>query len=78
VDGVEQWTQVNLVHTELIIFNPTLPAGIKHVWIGIDNDERPIYKYEEVMEAVLIAEYRTPSLEDEVKAQRKQIKILNV
>lgn len=76
-DGVEEWTQDNLVFTGQPIFNPSFPVGIDQIETGIDENEEPTYKYEEVMDAVLIAEYRTPSLEDVVKSQEQEIKGLN-
>lgn len=75
-DGVEQWTQDNLVYTGLPIFNSSFPIGIEQVQ-GEDEQGKPKYINKEVMDAVLIAEYRTPSLQDEVIAQREQIKGLN-
>jgi hypothetical protein len=77
VDGVEQWMQDDLIFTGQPIFNPSFPVGIEQVQTGTDDEEKPIYKYEEVMDAVLIAEYRTPSLQDEIKSQREQISGLN-
>ncbi len=76
-DGVEQWRQDNLVYTGLPIFNPSFPVGIDQVQTGVDDDGKPTYKYEEVMDTVIIVEYRTPSLQDEVKAQNAQIVSLN-
>ncbi len=75
-DGVEQWTQDNLVYTGLPIFNPSFPVGIEQVQ-GEDEEGKLKYINKEVMDAVLIAEYRTPSLQDEIRAQRDQIKGLN-
>jgi hypothetical protein len=74
VDGVEQWTQDNLIFTGQPIFNLSFPIGIEQVQTGTDDEGKPIYKYEEVMDAVLIAEYRTPNLQDEVKSQNQRIK----
>lgn len=76
-DGVEEWTQDNLVFTGQPIFNPSFPIGIEQIQTGTDDDGKPTYKYEEVMDAVLIAEYRTPNLQDVVKAQEQEIKGLN-
>lgn len=76
VDGVEQWTQDNLVYTGLPIFNPSFPIGIEQVEEA-DDEGKPKYINKEIMDAVLIAEYRTPSLQDEIRAQREQIKGLN-
>lgn len=75
-DGVEQWTQDNLVYTGLPIFNPSFPVGIEQVQ-GKDEEGKPKYINKEVVDAVLIAEYRTPSLQDAVKSQAQEIKELN-
>ncbi|MTK06657.1 MAG: hypothetical protein F8N38_06190 [Hungatella sp.] len=72
-DGVEEWRQGNLVYTGLPIFNPSFPVRIEQVQTGTGDEGKPIYKYEEIMDAVLIAEYRTPNIQDELKAQREQI-----
>lgn len=76
VDGIEEWTQGNLVFTGQPIFNPSFPIGIEQIQ-GTDEEGTPKYINKEIMDAVLIAEYKTPSLEDEVKTQREQIKGLN-
>ena len=75
--GVEQWRQGNLVYTGLPIFNPSFPVRIEQVQTGTGSEGKPIYKYEEIMDAVLIAEYRTPNIQDELKAQREQLNDLN-
>lgn len=75
-DGVEQWTQDNLVFTGQPIFNPSFPVGIEQMQ-ETDEEGKPKYINKEIMDAVLIAEYRTPSLQDEVKAQAQEIKGLN-
>ena len=75
-DGVEQWTQDNLVYTGLPIFNPSFPIGIEQVE-ETDEEGSPKYINKEIMDAVLIAEYRTPGLQDVVKAQAQEIKGLN-
>ena len=76
VDGIEEWTQDNLVFTGHPIFNPSFPIGIEQVE-ETDEEGKPKYINKEIMDAVLIAEYRTPSLQDEVKAQAQEIKGLN-
>lgn len=75
-DGVEQWTQDNLVFTGQPIFNPSFPVGIEQIQ-ETDEAGNPKYINKEVMDAVLIAEYRTPNLQDVVKAQEQEIKGLN-
>lgn len=74
--GVEEWTQDNLVYTGLPIFNPSFPIGIEQMQ-ETDEEGKPKYINKEVMDAVLIAEYRTPNLQDQVKAQAQEIKGLN-
>lgn len=76
-EGAEEWRKGNLVYTGLPIFNPSFPVRIEQVQTGTGDEGKPIYKYEEIMDAVLIAEYRIPSVQDELKAQREQIKALN-
>ncbi|MBS5955401.1 MAG: hypothetical protein KIC73_00665 [Clostridiales bacterium] len=75
-DGVEQWTQDNLVFTGQPIFNPSFPIGIEQIQ-ETDEEGKPKYINKEIMDAVLIAEYRTPNLQDQVKAQAQEIKGLN-
>lgn len=75
-DGVEQWTQDNLVFTGQPIFNPSFPVGIEQIQ-ETGESGNPKYINKEVMDAVLIAEYRTPNLQDQVKAQAQEIKGLN-
>lgn len=74
-DGVEQWTQGNLVFTGQPIFNPSFPIGIEQIQ-SEDEEGKPKYINKEIMDAVLIAEYRTPSLEDVVKSQTQEIRSL--
>lgn len=77
VDGVEEWTRDNLVYTGVPSFNFSFPLGPEQVQTGTDEKGNPIYEYRDIRDAVLIAEYRTPSLQDEIRAQREQIKGLN-
>ncbi len=71
-DGVEEWRQGNLVYTGLPIFNPSFPVKIEQVQ-ETDEEGKSKYINKEVMDAVLIVEYRTPNIQDELKAQREQI-----
>lgn len=73
-DGVEQWRRDNLVYTGVPSFDFSFPLGVEQIQTGTDGEGKPIYKYEEIRDTVLIAEYRTPSLEDVVKAQVQEIK----
>jgi hypothetical protein len=75
-DGVEQWTQNNLIYTGQMSLNSSFPIGIEQVE-EIDEEDKPKYINKEIMGEVVIVEYRTPSLQDEVKSQREQITGLN-
>lgn len=77
VDGVEEWTRDNLVYTGVPSFNFSFPLGPEQVQTGTDEKGNPIYEYRDIRDTVLIAEYRTPSLQDEVIAQNKQVTSLN-
>ena len=76
VDGVEQWTQNNLIYTRQMSLNSSFPIGIEQIQ-EIDKEGKPMYTNKEIMGEVAIVEYRTPSLQDEVKLQREQIAGLN-
>jgi hypothetical protein len=76
VDGVEQWTQNNLVYTGQMSLNSSFPIGIEQVQEK-DEEGNPKYINKEIMGEVVIVEYRTPRLQDEVKSQREQIIGLN-
>uniref|UniRef100_UPI0006D0D4CD hypothetical protein n=1 Tax=Clostridium sp. NkU-1 TaxID=1095009 RepID=UPI0006D0D4CD len=76
-DGVEEWKQDNLVYTGRSTFDFSFPVGIEQVQAGVDDDEKPIYKYEEVKDSVIIVEYRTPTIQDEIQAQKAKIVSLN-
>lgn len=76
VDGMEQWTQNNLIYTRQMSLNSSFPIGIEQIQ-EIDKEGKPMYTNKEIMGEVAIVEYRTPSLQDEVKLQREQIAGLN-
>ncbi len=76
VDGVEQWTQNNLVYTGKMSPDFSFPVGIEQVQ-ETDGDGNPKYINKEIMGEVVIVEYRTPSLQDEVKSQNERIKGLS-
>ncbi|MDF2885791.1 MAG: hypothetical protein K0R23_176 [Lacrimispora sp.] len=71
-DGVEEWRQGNYVYTGLPIFNPSFPVRIEQVQ-DKDEEGNPKYINKEIMDAVLIAEYRTPNIQDKVREQEQQI-----
>lgn len=75
-DGVEEWTQNNLIYTGQMSLNSSFPIGIEQVQEK-DEEGNPKYINKEIMGEVVIVEYRTPSLQDEVKSQREQITGLN-
>ncbi|MGC6175365.1 hypothetical protein [Lacrimispora sp. 38-1] len=75
-DGVEEWRQGNLVYTGLPIFNPSFPVRIEQVQ-ETDEEGKPKYINKEIMDAVIIVEYRTPNIQDKVKEQEQQINDLN-
>ena len=75
-DGIEEWRQDNLVYTGHPAFDFSFPVGIEQVQ-ETDENGNAIYKNKEVMGEVVIVEFRTPSLEDEVKAQKVRIVNLN-
>lgn len=76
VDGVEQWTQNNLIYTGQMSLNSSFPIGIEQVQEK-DEEGNPKYINKEIMGEVVIVEYRTPALQDKVKSQKEQITGLN-
>lgn len=75
-DGIEEWAQGNLVYTGQMSFKSSFPVGIEQVE-ETDEGGKPKYINKEIMDSVVIIEYRTPSLQDQVKAQAQEIKGLN-
>jgi hypothetical protein len=73
VDGVVQWTQNNLIYTGQMSLNSSFPVGIEQEEQTYEEGKLK-YINKEIMGEVVIVEYRTPSLQDEVKTQREQIK----
>ncbi len=65
VDGIEEWRRDNLIYTGKIRIESEFP-------VRIDAET-----YSEVMDAVVIVEYRTPTIQDEIMAQRAQLTGLN-
>ncbi|WP_367567738.1 hypothetical protein [Lacrimispora sp.] len=76
-DGVEEWRRDNLVYTGKPTFDFSFPVGIEQEQAGTDEEGNPKYTYKEIMDSVLIVEYRTPTIQDEIMAQRTQMKGLN-
>lgn len=76
VDGVEQWRQDNLIYTGQMSLNSSFPVGIEQVQEK-DEEGNPKYINKEIMGEVVIVEYRTPTLQDEVKAQNDRAAKLN-
>lgn len=56
--------------------NSSFPNGIEQVQEK-DDEGNPMYISKEIMGEVAIAEFRTPSLQDEVNSQMEQITGLN-
>ncbi|MFV0238777.1 MAG: hypothetical protein ACK5H4_01885 [Lacrimispora sphenoides] len=71
-DGNKQWERDNLIYTGRISINQNFPIGIEHIQDGTD-DGRNV----EVMGQVFIAEYKIPSVQDELQAKNAQIDRLN-
>lgn len=71
-DGNKQWVRDGLIYTGRITMNPSFPIGIEHEDDGTD-DGRNI----EVMGKVFIAEYKPPTMQDELQAKNAQIDRLN-
>ncbi len=67
-EGKEEWRKDNLVYTGKMTFNAAFPIGIEQTKTGVN---------EEVLDAVVIVEYRTPTIQDEVKELQEQNKVLN-
>ncbi|MEY8355269.1 hypothetical protein AALB39_18195 [Lachnospiraceae bacterium 54-53] len=76
-DGVEEWKRDNLVYTGKMTLNSEFPVGIEQTQIGTDEEGNPTYSYEEVKAAVVIVEYRTPTIQDEVRSQNARVINLN-
>jgi len=60
-DGVEEWKSSGLVYTGKIRIDSEFPVRIDAA------------TYSEVMDKVVIVEYRTPTMQDEIMAQRAQM-----
>lgn len=77
MNGEEEWRKDNLIYTGKIDLRTDFPIGIEQRQTGIDEEEKPTYSNVEVMGSVVIVEYRTPTLQDEVKELQEQNKALN-
>ncbi len=64
-DGVEEWKSSGLIYTGKMRIDSEFPVRIDAVTCS------------EVMDAVVIVEYRTPTMQDEIMAQRAQMTGLN-
>jgi hypothetical protein len=76
INGKEEWKKDNLVYTGRIFMRSDFPIGIEYTQIRTEDNE-PTYGNVEVMGQVFIAEYRTPTIQDEVKELQEQNKVLN-
>lgn len=71
-DGNKQWERNNLTYTGRISINRNFPIGIEHEDDGTDEGRNV-----EVFGQVFIAEYKVPSVQDELQTQRDLIGRLN-
>ncbi|WP_312448479.1 hypothetical protein [Lacrimispora sp.] len=76
MNGVEEWRKDNLVYTGKMTLRSDFPVGIEQRQTGVE-DGKPIYSNVEVLDAVVIVEYRLPTMQDEMNRQSKQIVGLN-
>lgn len=76
-DGKEEWQKSNLVYTGEMTLNASSSVGIEQRQTGTDDKGKPVYTYEEAKDAVVIVEYRTPTTQDRINEQEKQIIELN-
>lgn len=76
-DGKEEWRRDDLVYTGQMAPRSDFPVGIEQRQTGTDDEGNPIYVYEEAKGAVVIVEYRTPTMQDRLKAQEQRITELN-
>lgn len=76
-DGKEEWRRDDLVYAGKMMPRSDFPVGIEQIQTGTDADGNPIYSFEEVKGAVVIIEYRTPTMQDRLKAQEQKITELN-
>lgn len=77
MNGEEEWRKDNLIYTGKMNLRSDFPIGIEQRQTGIDDEENPTYSNVEVMGSVVIVEYRTPTLQDEIKKLEEQNKVLN-
>lgn len=76
-EGKEEWRRDDLVYAGKMMPRSDFPVGIEQIQTGTDADGNPIYSFEEVKGAVVIIEYRTPTMQDRLKAQEQKITELN-
>ena len=77
MNDVKQWQKDNLFYTGKMDLRSDFPVGIEQRQTGVDDEGNPTYSNLEVMDDVVIVEYRTPSIQDEVKQLQEQNKVLN-
>lgn len=65
VDGAEEWRRDNIIYTGKVKIEHEFPVRIDATTCS------------EVMDSVVIVEYRTPNIQDEIKAQRNQMRGLD-
>ncbi len=72
IDGNKQWDRAGLMYTGRMSINQNFPIGIEHEDDGTDEGRNV-----EVMGKVFIAEYKLPTLQEELQAKNAQIDRLN-
>lgn len=75
-EGVEEWKRDNLVYTGKMALRSSFPVRIEQVQ-ETDKKGKTVYINKEAMDSVVIVEYRTPNIQDEIKLQKAQIVNLN-
>lgn len=72
VDGKESWTQDNLIYTGSMKYEPSFPIGIDSVE-ETDKEGNTVNKNKEVYGEVVIVEYRSPNIQDELRSQKSTV-----
>ncbi len=76
IDNKEKWKKDNIVYTGRIFMQSDFPIGIEYAQNGTE-DGKPTYGNVEVMGQVFIAEYKLPTMQDELQVKNAQIDRLN-
>lgn len=73
IDGEQEWQRDDLVYTGKMDFQSNFPVGIEQKQTGTDAEDNPVYSNVEATADVVIVKYRTPNIQDKVKAQEEKI-----